>query len=705
MSVRSEFTVNGLCCAVCANKIETKISQMEGVKSAKLNFAAQKLSVESDAGDLGALIANINKIADEIEPGVTVSLENNKKCVGENCNTSAENRKKSKYIPILAGAVLFAYALIFYLPERVEFFIFLAAFLLIGRQVFFTSARNILRGKIFDENFLMSAATIGAFSIAQYHEAVAVMLFYQIGMFFEDMAVEKSRKSISALMDIRPDFANVDRDGKVIKIPPEEVNIDDIIIVKPGEKAPLDGIIIKGSCALDTSALTGESVPRDVGINDEVLSGSISKNGLLYIKVTKPFSESTVSKILKLVEKAGENKSQTEKFITKFARYYTPAVVFSAFVLAVLPPLLFESALFSDWLYRALVFLVVSCPCALAVSIPLGFFGGIGGASKNGILVKGSNYLEALNNVDSFIFDKTGTLTKGIFKVSKIISEKSFTQEEVLEYAAYAESYSNHPIALSVMEAYGKQIDKNKIKNYAEHAGFGISAEIGGKRVLAGNTKLLDKANVSHREYKYTGTLVYVSTDNEFAGCIVVSDELKPDAKTTIDSLKKVGIKKIVMLTGDIKETGEKIAGELGIEEVYANLLPGEKIEKVKEIRQSKNTDGNLVFVGDGINDAPVLAGADIGVAMGAIGSDAAIEAADIVLMTDEPSKLITALKIAKKTKLIVMQNIIFALGIKAAVLALGAAGAASMWEAVFADVGVTVIAVLNSMRAMKTKK
>ncbi|MDR2425796.1 MAG: cadmium-translocating P-type ATPase [Endomicrobium sp.] len=695
-----EFEVNGLRCADCANKIEIKISEIEGIKDVKLNFASKKLSIETD-NDLGLLVANLNKIASEIESGVTIALKNNKEsgCCGKR---SAENKNKLKHIPILAGVLLFAAALIFVLPYRIEFFMFLAAYLLIGGQVLVTSARNILRGKIFDENFLMSAATAGAFAITQYHEAVAVMLFYRIGMFFEDTAVKKSRKSVSELMDIRPDFANVKKGNDIKKVSPQEVNTDDIIEVRPGEKIPLDGIVIEGNSSLDVSSLMGESILRDVSINDEVLSGSINKNGLLNIKVTKPFFESTVSKILNLVEEASTNKSKTEKFISKFAKYYTPAVVFSAASLAILPPILFKNMAFSDCIYRALVFLVVSCPCALAISIPLSFFGGIGGASRNGILVKGSNYLEALNNADYFAFDKTGTLTKGIFEVTKVINENPFSEEEVLEYAAYAESYSNHPIALSVKKAYGKQIDKTKIKNYAEHAGLGISMQMGDKKVLVGNTKLLDKAKTTHKEYKDVGTLVYVSIDNTFAGCIVVSDELKHDSKTTIDSLKKMGINKIAILTGDVKKTGEKIADALGIKEVYTNLLPNEKIDKVKEIRRSKKGGGNLVFVGDGINDAPLLAGADIGVAMGAMGSDAAIEAADIVLMTDEPSKLITVLKIAKKTKSIVWQNIIFALGIKAVVLVLGAAGIASMWEAVFADVGVTLITVVNSIRALK---
>lgn len=701
MSSHHELTINGLHCANCANKIEKKVSDMEGLNNVKLNFSAKKLSFETSEKDFGGLLARLNKIADEIEPGVTLEIGNKKAECGH-CH--AEKKGKSKYIYLSAGAALFAVALIFNLPKGVEIALFLAAYLLIGWKVLLTSLRNILRGEVFDENFLMSVATIGAFAIAEYPEAVAVMLFYQFGMLFEDMAVEKSRKSITDLMDIRPDFANIKKGGEIIKVSPEDVKTGDIIIVKPGEKVPLDGIVIEGSSALDTSALTGESAPRDVSKNDDVLSGSINKSGLLSIKVSKPFSESTVSKILNLVENAGGNKSKTEKFITKFAKFYTPVVVFSALALAVLPPLLIEGAVFSDWIYRALVFLVVSCPCALVVSIPLSFFGGIGGASKNGILIKGSNYLEALNSADTFVFDKTGTLTKGVFKVSKIISSGSFSKDDVLKYAAYAEAYSNHPIAVSIQKAYEQEIDRSKISDYSEQAGFGVAAKIDGKKVLSGNAKLLSEFKIEYDESSEIGTLVYVSVDGSYAGCVVVADEIKADSKKTIQALKDAGINKIAMLTGDAKDVGENIAKELGIEKVYTNLLPADKIEKVKEI-QAGITKGRLVFVGDGINDAPVIAGADIGVAMGGVGSDAAIEAADIVLMTDEPYKLITALKIAKKTRFIVWQNIIFALGVKAIVLALGAAGMATMWEAVFADVGVTLIAVLNSIRAMKIRK
>ena len=703
MGVHHEFRIEGLNCVNCAEKIEARISGIECLKEIKLNFAAKKLSFDYE-GDSNGLLLKLNKIAGEIEPGV-IFIPKNENDSGREYAGHHATKGRFDYLFSAAGIFLFAAALVLNLPDIVTLLLYIAAYLIIGWRVLFTSVKNIISGEIFDENFLMSAATLGALAIGEYPEAVAVMAFYRIGMFFEDSAVEKSRNLISDLMDIRPDFANLKKGGDIVKVYPQEVLPGNIIVVKPGEKVPLDGTVIEGSSALDVSALTGESVPRDVFAGSAVLSGSVNKNGLLHIEVSKSFSRSTVSKILELVENASANKSKTEKFISKFAKVYTPAVIFCAVALAVLPPLLISGAVFSDWIYRSLVFLVVSCPCALVISIPLSFFGGIGGASKNGILIKGGNYLEALNGADTFVFDKTGTLTKGIFKVSKIIAEKSFSNEELLKIAAYAESYSNHPIAVSVREYYGKEIDKTKIDSYTEHAGLGISAGVSGKKVLAGNRKLLDDASVTYNACNETGTLIYIAVDGIFAGCIVISDEIKPDSKKTIQYLIEAGINKIVMLTGDTKEAADKIAAELGITEVYPQLLPHQKIEKTEEIKRSKSAKGRLVFIGDGINDAPVIAGADIGIAMGGLGSDAAIEAADIVLMTDEPSKIITVLKIANKTKIIVWQNICFAMGVKAAVLALGAAGIASMWEAVFADVGVTLIAVLNSMRAMKIQK
>lgn len=550
----------------------------------------------------------------------------------------------------------------------------------------------------------MSIATIGAFAIGEYPEGVAVMLFYQIGEFFQDLAVNRSRKSIAALMDIRPDYANLKVGNDVKKVDPEDVLVGDYIIVRPGERVPLDGVVVEGKSMVDTSALTGESVPREVEVDGSVLGGFINKNGLLTIKVTKEFGESTVSKILELVQNASSKKAPTENFITKFSRYYTPVVVFAALALAVIPPLVIEGATFSEWVYRALVFLVISCPCALVVSIPLGFFGGIGGASKNGVLIKGGNYLEALNNVDIVVFDKTGTLTKGVFKVTEINAEKGISKEELLEYAAFAESYSNHPIAISILNAYGKEINKEEIENYNEISGHGIKVKVRDSEILAGNAKLMDKEKIAYAPVETIGTVVYVAINGNFAGSIVISDEIKKDAQKAIRELKAIGVKKTVMLTGDNKQVGTKVANELGLDEVHAELLPDQKVEKVELLDKQKSPKGKLIFVGDGINDAPVLARADIGVAMGGLGSDAAIEAADVVLMTDEPMKLVSAIKIAKITRRIVWQNIIFSFGVKAIVLILGAGGLATMWEAVFADVGVALIAIFNAMRILNVK-
>ena len=549
----------------------------------------------------------------------------------------------------------------------------------------------------------MSIATLGAFLIGEFPESAAVMIFYQIGEFFQDMAVNKSRKSIKALMDFRPDYANLKVDNEIKKVSPEEVKVEDLIVVKPGEKIPLDGIIIEGSSSLDTSALTGESLPREVKVNDEVLSGSINQEGLLTIKVTQLFGESTVSKILDLVQNASTKKAPTENFITKFARYYTPVIVAIAAFLAVIPPLLIPGESFSSWIYRALIFLVISCPCALVVSIPLGFFGGIGRASKEGILIKGSNYLEALYNIHTIVFDKTGTLTKGVFKVTSIETMGNLSKDELLEYAALAESYSTHPIALSIIQAYGKEIDKSRIKQVDEISGYGLKVIIDGNELLLGNEKLMAKHNIKV-DQDSQGTIVFISVNGNYEGKIIISDEIKKDSLKAIEKLKSLGIKKTVMLTGDNHTTAKTIAQELKIDEFYSQLLPHEKLEKLEKLLKEKSPKEKLAFVGDGINDAPVLARADIGIAWAA-GSDAAIEASDIVLMTDEPSKIATAIKIAKKTHTIIWQNIIFALAIKAFVLILGALGIATMWAAVFADVGVTLIAILNSIRILKTKK
>ena len=605
-------------------------------------------------------------------------------------------------IKIVIAFILFIIALVINFPnEWINKVLYIIAYLIVGFYFLLEAIENIFKGKIFDENFLMSIATIGAFAIGEFPEAVAVMLFYQVGELFQSYAVDKSRKSIVSLMDIRPDYANVKRNNEISKINPEEVKIGETIIVKPGEKIPLDGKIIKGNSMLDTSALTGESLPREVKENDEVLSGCINQNGLLEIEVTKEFGESTVSKILDLVENASSKKSKSENFITKFAKYYTPAVVIIAVFLAVIPTLVIEGAEFTDWLYRALTFLVVSCPCALVISIPLGFFGGIGGASKKGILVKGSNYLEALSNSEIVVFDKTGTLTKGVFEVQKI-EPVGISKEELIKYAAYAESYSNHPISVSIKKAYGEEINTNLISKTEELSGRGVVAIIEDKEVLAGNEKLMQEKNIKYTKCNEVGTIVYIAINKEFAGYIVISDEIKEDSKKAIDDLKRNNIKQTVMLTGDRKDVGESVAKEIGIDKVYTELLPDGKVEKVEQLLKEKTEKGKLVFVGDGINDAPVLALADIGIAMGGLGADSAIEAADIVIMTDEPSKINTAINISKKTMRIVKQNIIFAIGIKIAVLILSAFGLSTMWEAVFADVGVSVIAIINSLRALK---
>ena len=609
---------------------------------------------------------------------------------------------RNKLLQFGSAAVLYGIAMLFKIPGWAEITLFFISYLIAGGEVLLKAGRNIFRGDIFDENFLMGIATIGAFAIGEFPEGVAVMLFYQIGELFQGIAVNRSRKSITDLMDIRPDYANLKTGGEIRIVSPEEVRIGDILIVKPGEKVPLDGKVIEGFSMVDTSALTGESVPREVGTEDLVLGGFINKNGLLTIEVIREFEESTVSKILDLVQNASSRKAPTENFITKFARKYTPGVTIAALLLAVIPPLVIPGATFSEWIYRALVFLVISCPCALVVSIPLGFFGGIGGASRHGVLVKGSNYLEALNYVDTVVFDKTGTLTKGVFNVTQISPAGNLSKEEVLRYAAYAESFSNHPIAVSILKAYNEDVDKNEIENYEELSGLGIRITLKGKTVLAGNAKLMEQHRITCETASAPGTVVYVAVDNEYAGSILISDEIKEDSAEALKALKNMGIQKLVMLTGDSKATGEKIGAQLGMDEVHAELLPDEKVHNLEMLDKQKKSKGKLVFVGDGINDAPVLARADIGVAMGGLGSDAAIEAADVVLMTDEPGKLVTAIKIAKKTHSIVWQNIGFALAIKIVVLILGAGGLATMWEAVFADVGVALIAVLNAMRAMK---
>jgi Cd2+/Zn2+-exporting ATPase len=740
-SVKKEFILDGLGCANCAAKMEHKISRLNGISNASVNFATKTLVMDIDEIDrVDELVAVAKEIVVSTESHVVVRENKNLKkqrflndevekpghCEDEHCahdHNHAHNHKhsheednhhthdhghggeedKSKYMELVIGVAAFLIVTILKLPKNIELILYIASYILIGGEVVLRAIKNIARGEVFDENFLMVLATIGAFAIGEYPEGVAVMLFYQIGELFQDMAVNRSRKSISELMDIRPDFANIIIHGKELKVSPEEVKIGDVILVKPGEKVPLDGKILEGNSMLDTSALTGESVPRDVSTGDEVLSGSINKNGVLTIEVMKSFGESTVAKILELVENASSKKAPTEKFITRFARYYTPVVVISAAALAFLPPLFIQGATFSEWIYRALIFLVVSCPCALVISIPLGFFGGIGGASRNGVLVKGGNYLEALNNVETVVFDKTGTLTKGVFKVTEVISSNHYSKDEILQYAAYAESYSNHPIAISIMKAYGKEVHKKEIEDYNELSGHGIKVKIKGKAVLVGNQKLMEKEAVKVNGGISNGTILHVAIDKIYAGYVLINDEIKQDSAKAIKDLKSLGVKNIVMLTGDNKKVAEQVGAQLDIDEIYSELLPDKKVEKIEELDSKKSLNGKIVFVGDGINDAPVLARADIGIAMGGVGSDAAIETADIVIMTDELSKIVTAIKIAKKTNSIVVQNIVFALSVKVIILGMGAFGIATMWEAVFGDVGVALIAVLNSMRAMET--
>lgn len=612
-------------------------------------------------------------------------------------------KEVKQLVRILIASVGFIAALLLKLEGIAEFLLYLATYLIVGGDIIWKAIRNISRGQVFDENFLMSVATIGAFCLGEYSEGIAVMLFYQVGELFQSYAVSKSRRSISELMDIRPDYANVLRNGEWIQVDPEEVQLNEFVVVKPGERIPLDGVVTDGFSAIDTSALTGESVPREVHAGENVISGCINQTGKLTIQVNKEYSQSTVAKILELVENSSDKKSKSENFITKFARYYTPIVVFAAVILAILPPLITGQS-FGMWVERALTFLVISCPCALVISVPLSFFGGIGGASKSGVLVKGSNYLEALARTEMVVFDKTGTLTKGSFAVSEMHSDK-MTGQELLELAAYAEDYSNHPIAQSIKKTFGRTIDSSRIKDIEEIAGHGVKSVIDGKVVLAGNAKLMKRERISYEEKKLVGTVVHLAVNNEYMGYILIEDEIKEDAPHAIAALRSAGIKQTVMLTGDADAVGKKVAATLKLDKAYTELLPADKVERMEELMKERSAHGKLAFVGDGINDAPVLARADIGIAMGGLGSDAAIEAADVVIMTDEPSKIATVMKISKKTLRIVKQNIIFALGVKGIVLVLGALGVTTMWGAVFADVGVSVIAIINAIRALNVKK
>jgi len=614
------------------------------------------------------------------------------------------NKKQKRLLyRIIVSAVFFAAAMIFRFEKEIELILFLVSYLAVGGSILLKAAKNIYYGQVFNENLLMAIASVGAFIIGEYPEGAAVMLFYQVGELFEKIALDRSRKSIKALMNIRPDYANIEKDGQIIEVSPEEVKVGDTILVKAGEKVPLDGIVEKGASTLDTSSLTGESVPKDALEGDAVLSGCINISRPLYIKVTRPFEESTVAKILELVEKSEEKKARAENFITRFAKYYTPAVVSAALLLAVVPPLVANGD-WNDWVYRALAFLVTSCPCALVISIPLSFFGGIGGASRNGILIKGGNFIEALSKADIVVFDKTGTLTKGVFKVSGIYAQ-NIESADLLEIAALAECYSNHPISQSLKAAYGKPVDTTRVANAEETAGFGVLAEVDGKTVLAGNEKLMRKYGIAFRQPQNVGTAVHVARDGVYLGYIVIADEVKPDSAETIRALKANGIRKTVMLTGDVKEAGVYYANLLGMDEVYSGLLPAGKVEQVEKLLEEKEKNKTLVFVGDGMNDTPVLTRADVGIAMGGLGTDAAIEAADVVLMDDQPKKVLSAIQLSRKTMRIVKENILFALGVKLLVLLLAGVGVADMWEAVFADVGVSIIAILNALRALKISK
>jgi Cd2+/Zn2+-exporting ATPase len=731
-STTREFDLQGLNCANCALKIEESIGRIAGVRTASVSFALQKMKLEIDGrADVESIVKKTKKIAGTIENGMRLT-EARPSCPTDRKETKIQKSikpgdSKHKAVNVIrfgAGLALLIGALLWKGTEWIGIAFYITSYLLIGGDVLFGAIQNLFSGQLFDEKFLMSVATIGAFSIKEYPEAVSVMLFYQIGEFVQESAVAKSRKSISGLLGIRPDYASIRANGELIRVCPEEVHTGDTIWVRPGERIPIDGHVLSGEAAMDLSALTGESLPKNIVPGDIVLSGSINLSGVLEIQTDKEFGESTVSKILEIVQNASSRKAPIERFITKFSRIYTPIVVGTALILAVVPPLVFAEATFSDWLYRALVFLVVSCPCALVISIPLGLFGGIGGASKNGILVKGGNYLEALNNVDTVVFDKTGTLTKGVFAVTKIVSMIAGNDRDtILKYASEAEVHSNHPIAHSIRRAYQQRVEEmnaplsgvreggnsktsldDMLESYEEIPGSGIRIVTQGDEILVGNTTLMETNEIpipaeSHEE---SGTLIHVVRNKEYLGYLLISDEVKKDAKEAVTGLKSLGVERIVMLTGDRKSVGESIARSLGISEVYAELLPVQKVEQLERIALEKKTKGALLFVGDGINDAPVLARSDVGFAMGGVGSDAAIEAADVIIMTDEPSKVVHAIHIAKRTKTIVWQNIILALSIKAIVLLLAAFGVATMWEAVFADVGVAVLAVLNSTRAMK---
>lgn len=692
-----KYTLKNLDCASCAAKIEDNLTKLGEVKFVTVNFANSTMTIDTD---------NIEKVKSkikEIEPEVEVEESDKREKI---VSTSELAENKGTIIKAVSALALLVIGIIFEEKlhntpfEIAEYAVYITAYLIVGWKVIASAVKNIIRGQFFDEQFLMAIATLGAFAIHQMPEAVAVMLFYVTGELFQDIAVGRSRKSIKSLLEIKPDYANLKSGVEVIKVSPEEVKVGDIIVVKAGEKVPLDGTILDGTSFVDTAALTGESVPRKVNVKDEIMAGMINQSGLLTIKVNKLFGESSVSRILELVENATSQKAETEKFITTFARYYTPIVVIGALLLAIVPPLLFSGQTFGDWIYRALVVLVISCPCALVISIPLGYFGGVGLASRKGILVKGSNFLDALTQVTTVVFDKTGTLTKGEFKVSEVVTSNGFSKEEILEYAAYAETHSNHPVAQSITEAYQAKIDITKITQTEEISGHGIKAVVDGKTILAGNDKMLHKENIEHSVCQVDGTVVHVTIDRVYAGYIIISDSLKDDAIEAIENLKAKKIQ-TVMLTGDNQYAAQAFAKRLGIDRFYSELLPEDKVKHIEQlIAESKG--GKVAFVGDGINDAPVIARADVGIAMGALGSDAAIETADVVLMTDSPSKVALAIDVAKITRNIVWQNIYFAMGIKLAFIVLGVFGIATMWEAVFGDMGVALIAIFNALRILK---
>ena len=700
MTIKRNYEVKGISCVNCAGKIEAGIKELDGVNDASINFPLSKLSIEiSDTSALTQIENRIQEVLDGIEADSKLVIKDDDQ-VDHDDNYGMS--KMTLFIYIVAAVSYFA-GFFLVKDSAIKLILFVLTYIVFGHKVLIKSVKNISKGNVFDENFLMSIASIGAFIIGEYPEAAAVMMFYQIGELFQNYAVDHSKRAIKSLIAIKPDYANIKTPEGYEKVKPSNVKIGDLIVIRPGERVPLDGIVVEGSSALDTSALTGESLPREVGTGGEILSGSINLSGVLMVQVTKLFESSTVNRILSMVEDASQKKAVTERFITRFAAVYTPAVVGLAALLAVVPPLFFNGE-FSQWIYRALVFLVVSCPCALVISIPLGFFGGIGAASKRGILVKGGNYLEALAKVNTMVFDKTGTLTSGTFEVTEINNKNGFTKDQVLYYAAHAEAFSTHPLATSVLRKYGDKPDKNLVTEYVEHAGMGISAKVSEKAVLLGNRTLFSKHNIEIKDAKSSGTLIYLAIDGLFAGSVALEDTVKEDGAKAIKELRSLGISDIVMLTGDRKDAADVTAEKLGINTVFSELLPHEKVDALEKIISEHKNSGKIAFVGDGINDSPVIARADIGIAMGGTGSDAAIEAADIVMMTDEPGKIPEAVRIARKTKTVVYQNIALAMIVKVIVLALGAGGVASLWEAVFADVGVALLAILNAMRLTRLK-